>query len=301
MTTQIGIDLGGTKIEVAVLDDQGQFMFRHRQASPSHSYPAILNTIAELVTFARQTLALPAPSVVGIGMPGCLDAQTQRVRGSNTQAMNHQPLKADLQQVLGCEVRLENDANCLALSEAMDGAGARAQVVFAAILGTGCGGGVVVNRQLLSGRHAIAGEWGHNPLPWPSAEELNIAPCWCGQTGCIETWLSGTGFALDHARVNGEERSAVEIIQAMRKGDSSATATFERYVNRLGRALAQLVNLLDPDCIVLGGGMSNVQEIYPKIQAAMQPYVFGIQVNTPVLAAQHGDSSGVRGAAWLSR
>jgi fructokinase len=276
-------------------------MFRHRQASPSHSYPAILNTIAELVTLARQTLALPAPSVVGIGMPGCLDAQTQRVRGSNTQAMNHQPLKADLQQVLGCEVRLENDANCLALSEAMDGAGARAQVVFAAILGTGCGGGVVVNRQLLSGRHAIAGEWGHNPLPWPSAEELNIAPCWCGQTGCIETWLSGTGFALDHARVNGEERSAVEIIQAMRKGDSSATATFERYVNRLGRALAQLVNLLDPDCIVLGGGMSNVQEIYPKIQAAMQPYVFGIQVNTPVLAAQHGDSSGVRGAAWLSR
>jgi fructokinase len=301
MTTQIGIDLGGTKIEVAVLDDQGQFMFRHRQASPSHSYPAILNTIAELVTLARQTLALPAPSVVGIGMPGCLDAQTQRVRGSNTQAMNHQPLKADLQQVLGCEVRLENDANCLALSEAMDGAGARAQVVFAAILGTGCGGGVVVNRQLLSGRHAIAGEWGHNPLPWPSAEELNIAPCWCGQTGCIETWLSGTGFALDHARVNGEERSAVEIIQAMRKGDSSATATFERYVNRLGRALALLVNLLDPDCIVLGGGMSNVQEIYPKIQAAMQPYVFGIQVNTPVLAAQHGDSSGVRGAAWLSR
>ncbi|MEY3698013.1 MAG: hypothetical protein RL631_666 [Pseudomonadota bacterium] len=301
MTTQIGIDLGGTKIEVAVLDDQGQFMFRHRQASPSHSYPAMLNTIAELVTLARQTLALPAPTVVGIGMPGCLDAQTQRVRGSNTQAMNHQPLKADLQHVLGCEVRLENDANCLALSEAMDGAGAQAQVVFAAILGTGCGGGVVVNRQLLSGRHAIAGEWGHNPLPWPSAEELNIAPCWCGQTGCIETWLSGTGFALDHARVTGAERSAVEIIQAMRQGDSSATASFERYVNRLGRALAQVVNLLDPDCIVLGGGMSNVQEIYPKIQAAMQPYVFGIQVNTPVLAAQHGDSSGVRGAAWLCR
>ena len=301
MTTQIGIDLGGTKIEVAVLDDQGQFMFRHRQASPSHSYPAMLNTIAELVTLARQTLALPAPTVVGIGMPGCLDAQTQRVRGSNTQAMNHQPLKADLQHVLGCEVRLENDANCLALSEAMDGAGAQAQVVFAAILGTGCGGGVVVNRQLLRGRHAIAGEWGHNPLPWPRAEELNIAPCWCGQTGCLETWLSGTGFALDHVRVNGAERSAVEIIQAMREGDSSATASFERYVNRLGRALAQVVNLLDPDCIVLGGGMSNVQEIYPKIQAAMQPYVFGIQVNTPVLAAQHGDSSGVRGAAWLCR
>jgi fructokinase len=238
--------------------------------------------------------------VVGIGMPGCLDAQTQRVRGSNTQAMNHQPLKADLQQVLGYEVRLENDANCLALSEAMDGAGAQAHVVFAAILGTGCGG-VVVNRQLLRGRHAIAGEWGHNPLPWPSAEELNIAPCWCGQTGCIETWFSGTGFALDHSRVHGEELSAVQIIQAMRQGDSSATATFERYVNRLGRALAQVVNLLDPDCIVLGGGMSNVHDIYPKVQAAMQPYVFGIQVNTPVLAAQHGDSSGVRGAAWLCR
>ncbi|MFM7697069.1 MAG: ROK family protein [Limnohabitans sp.] len=301
MSMQIGIDLGGTKIEVAVLDGQGQFMFRHRQASPSHSYAAILNTIAELVAMARQTLSLPAPTVVGIGMPGCLDAHTQLVRGSNTQVMNHQPLKADLQHALGCEVRLENDANCLALSEAMDGAGAQAHVVFAAILGTGCGGGVVVNRQLLSGRHAIAGEWGHNPLPWPTSPELEIAPCWCGQTGCLETWLSGTGFALDHARVNGGQLSAVEIIQAMRNGNLTAFNSFERYLNRLGRALAQVVNLLDPDCIVLGGGMSNVQEIYPRIHAAMQPYVFGIQVDTPVSAAQQGDSSGVRGAAWLCR
>lgn len=301
MNIQIGIDLGGTKIEVAVLDGQGQFMFRHRRASPSHSYAAILNTIAELVAIARQTLSLPAPTVVGIGMPGCLDTQTQLVRGSNTQAMNHQPLKTDLQNALGCEVRLENDANCLALSEAIDGAGAQANVVFAAILGTGCGGGVVVNRQLLSGRHAIAGEWGHNPLPWPTAQELDIAPCWCGQTGCLETWLSGTGFALDHARVNGGQLSAVEIIQAMRNGNLSAAKSFDRYINRLGRALAQVVNLLDPDCIVLGGGMSNVQEIYPLIHAAMQPFVFGIQVNTPVLAALQGDSSGVRGAAWLCR
>jgi fructokinase len=301
MSMQIGIDLGGTKIEVAVLDGQGQFIHRHRLACPSHSYAAILNTIAELVAMARQTLALPPPAVVGIGMPGCLDAHTHLVRGSNTQAMNHQPLKSDLQALLGCEVRLENDANCLALSEAMDGAGAESNVVFAAILGTGCGGGWAVNQQLLRGRHAIAGEWGHNPLPWPSAEELNAAPCWCGLTGCLETWLSGTGFASDHARVNGGQQSAIEIIQAMRAGDPAAMDSFERYMNRLGRALAQVVNLLDPDCIVLGGGMSNVQEIYPKVHAAMQAYVFGVQVTTPVRAARHGDSSGVRGAAWLCR
>lgn len=301
MSMQIGIDLGGTKIEVAVLDSQGQFIHRHRVACPSHSYAAILNTIAELVAMARQTLALPPPAVVGIGMPGCLDAHTHLVRGSNTQAMNHQPLKADLQALLGCEVRLENDANCLALSEAMDGAGADSNVVFAAILGTGCGGGWAVNQQLLRGRHAIAGEWGHNPLPWSSAEELNAAPCWCGLTGCLETWLSGTGFASDHARANGGQQSAIEIIQAMRSGDPAAMGSFERYMNRLGRALAHVVNLLDPDCIVLGGGMSNVQEIYPKVHAAMQAHVFGVQVTTPVRAARHGDSSGVRGAAWLCR
>ena len=301
MSMQIGIDLGGTKIEVAVLDGQGQFIHRQRQACPSHSYPAILQTIAELVAIARQTLALPPPAVVGIGMPGCLDAKTQLVRGSNTQAMNHQPLKTDLQALLGCEVRLENDANCLALSEAIDAGGAQSNVVFAAILGTGCGGGWVVDRQLLTGRHAIAGEWGHNPLPWPNAEELNIAPCWCGLTGCLETWLSGTGFASDHARVHGGQLSAIDIIHAMRAGEPSAMNSFERYMNRLGRALAQVVNLLDPDCIVLGGGMSNVQEIYPKVHAAMQAHVFGVQVSTPVRAARHGDSSGVRGAAWLCR
>jgi len=301
MTVQIGIDLGGTKIEIAVLDEQGQCIHRQRQASPSHSYTAILDTMNALLWSARQSLNLPAPQVIGIGMPGCLDVHTQLVRGSNTQAMNHQPLKADLQTLWGCEVRLENDANCLALSEAMDGAGADGNVVFAAILGTGCGGSVVVNRQLLGGRHAIAGEWGHNPLPWPTHEELDVPPCWCGLKGCLETWLSGTAFAVDHARVNGGQRDAIEIIQAMRQGDSAAVKSFERYIDRLGRALAQVVNLLDPDCIVLGGGMSNVQEIYPRVNAAMQPYAFGVTVTTPVLPAQHGDSSGVRGAAWLCR
>jgi fructokinase len=173
--------------------------------------------------------------------------------------------------------------------------------VFAAILGTGCGGGWVLNHQLLTGRHAIAGEWGHNPLPWPTAEELTIGPCWCGLTGCLETWLSGTGFANDHARVNGGQLSAIDIIQAMQASDPSAMRSFERYIDRLGRALAQVVNLLDPDCIVLGGGMSNVQEIYPRVQAAMQAYVFGVNITTPIRAAAHGDSSGVRGAAWLCR
>jgi fructokinase len=213
--------------------------------------------------------------------------------------LNHQPLKKDLEHKLGCEVRLQNDANCLALSEAVDGAGAQGRVVFAAILGTGCGGGVVIDRQLLTGRHAIAGEWGHNPLPWPSVEELQIPPCWCGLTGCLETWISGTAFALDHARHTGLHLSAQDIVHAMRQDDGLAKLSFERYVNRLGRALAQMVNLLDPDVIVLGGGMSNVQEIYPRIREEISKYSFGIKAATPVRQAMHGDSSGVRGAAWL--
>jgi fructokinase len=236
---------------------------------------------------------------IGIGMPGCLDVDSSLVRGSNTQVLNHQPLKKDLEHKLGCEVRLQNDANCLALSEAVDGAGAQGRVVFAAILGTGCGGGVVVDRQLLTGRHAIAGEWGHNPLPWPSSDELQVPPCWCGQTGCLETWISGIAFAQDHARHTRHQLSAQNIVQAMRQGDEFATQSFHRYVNRLGRALAQMINLLDPDVIVLGGGMSNVQEIYPLIGAVISQYSFAVKANTPVLAAKHGDSSGVRGAAWL--
>ena len=301
MSLQFGFDLGGTKTEIAVIDAAGDIVFRHRLPTPADSYPLVLKNIEQLLHAACTNLNADKPACVGIGMPGCLDVDTRLVRGSNTQVMNHQALQDDLQDLLGCEVRLQNDANCLALSEAVDGAASGCQVVFAAILGTGCGGGVVVNRQLLTGRHAIAGEWGHNPLPWPTADELRVPACWCGLTGCLETWLSGTAFAQDHLRHTGHHLSAQDIVQAMRHGDAQALETFDRYVNRLGRALAQVINLIDPDCIVLGGGMSNVQEIYPRIGEEISKYSFGVKATTPVRPALHGDSSGVRGAAWLCR
>jgi fructokinase len=299
MKFQIGIDLGGTKTEIAVLNTHGEMVYRQRCPTPSNSYEAILDAMCGLVNAAVSQTGMARPLQIGIGMPGCLDVDSSLVRGSNTQVLNHKPLKKDLEHKLGCEVRLQNDANCLALSEAIDGAGAQGRVVFAAILGTGCGGGVVVDRQLLTGRHAIAGEWGHNPLPWPSVEELQIPPCWCGQTGCLETWLSGIAFAQDHARHTAHHLSAQDIVHAMRQGDEFATQSFQRYVNRLGRALAQVINLIDPDCIVLGGGMSNVQEIYPSIGEEISKYSFGVKATTPVRQAVYGDSSGVRGAAWL--
>ena len=299
MSLQFGFDLGGTKTEIAVIDAAGEIVFRRRQSTPADSYPLVLQNIEQLLNAACTDLATDKPGCIGIGMPGCLDVDTCLVRGSNTQVMNHQALQDDLQDLLSCEVRLQNDANCLALSEAVDGAASGYQVVFAAILGTGCGGGVVVNRKLLTGRHAIAGEWGHNPLPWPTADELQVPACWCGLTGCLETWISGTAFAQDHARHTGQTLDAPAIVQAMRHGDAQALETFNRYVSRLGRALAQVINLLDPDCIVLGGGMSNVQEIYPRIGEEISKYSFGVKATTPVHPALHGDSSGVRGAAWL--
>ena len=299
MSLQFGFDLGGTKTEIAVIDAAGEIVFRHRQPTPADSYPLVLKNIEQLLNAACTNLSTDKPLCVGIGMPGCLDVDTRLVRGSNTQVMNHQALQDDLQDLLGCEVRLQNDANCLALSEAVDGAASGCQVVFAAILGTGCGAGVVVNQQLLTGRHAIAGEWGHNPLPWPTADELRVPACWCGLTGCLETWLSGTAFAQDHLRHTGQTLDAQDIVQAMRGGDAQAGKSLDRYVNRLGRALAQVINLIDPDCIVLGGGMSNVQEIYPRIGEEISKYSFGVKATTPVRPAVHGDSSGVRGAAWL--
>ncbi len=301
MTPLIGIDLGGTKTEVAVLGLDGQFLFRQRQATPKDSYQAILDTIQTLVEQALATTGMARPAAIGCGIPGCLDPDTHKVRGASTLVLNGQPFQADLEQRLQCRVPLQNDANCLAVSEAVDGAGLGGAVVFAAILGTGCGGGIALDGKAWQGRHAIAGEWGHNPLPWPSAEELQVPPCWCGLSGCLETWISGTGFARDHAFAHGGELSAVHIVQAMRSGDKAALHSFERYLNRLGRALAQVVNVLDPDCIVLGGGMSNVDEIYPAIQAHLLPYTFSKTVRTPVIKAVHGDSSGVRGAAWLAR
>ena len=300
MTPLIGIDLGGTKTEVAVLGLDGQFLFRQRQATPKDSYQAILDTIHALVEQALAATGMARPAAIGCGIPGCLDPDTHKVRGASTLVLNGQPFQADLEQRLQCRVPVQNDANCLAVSEAVDGSGLGAAVVFAAILGTGCGGGIALDGKAWQGRHAIAGEWGHNPLPWPSVEELQVPPCWCGLSGCLETWISGTGFARDHVFAYGGELSALQIVYAMRSGDKAALHSFERYLNRLGRALAQVVNLLDPDCIVLGGGMSNVDEIYPAIQAQMLPYTFSKTVRTPVIKALHGDSSGVRGAAWLA-
>jgi fructokinase len=260
-----------------------------------------LDTIYALVEQALTATGVATPVAIGCGIPGCLDPDTQKVRGASTLVLNGQSFQADLEQRLQCRVPIQNDANCLAVSEAVDGAGLGGAVVFAAILGTGCGGGIALDGKAWQGRHAIAGEWGHNPLPWPSAEELPVSPCWCGLVGCLETWISGTGFARDHALEYGGELSALQIVHAMRSGDKKATQSFDRFLNRLGRALAQVINLLDPDCIVLGGGMSNVDEIYPAIQAQILPYTFSKTVRTPVRKALHGDSSGVRGAAWLAR
>jgi fructokinase len=210
-------------------------------------------------------------------------------------------LQQDLQQRLGCPVHLQNDANCLAVSEAVDGAAKGCSVVFAVIIGTGCGGGIAINGNAWTGKNGIAGEWGHNPLPWPSAEEMQVAPCWCGQVGCQETWISGTAFALDHARHTGEHIKAEQIIDKMRSGDVEAKRSFDRYINRLARALASVMNVLDPDCIVLGGGMSNIDEIYQALPIEIIRYTFTKPIATPVLKAMHGDSSGVRGAAWLTK
>ena len=301
MQTMIGIDLGGTKIEIALVDAMQGVIYKDRVPTPQHSYNAILDAISALVDKTVSQQKIERPKAIGIGIPGCLDPATQLVRGSNTVVMNGKPLQVDLQQRLGLQIHLQNDANCLAVSEAVDGAAKGCSVVFAVIIGTGCGGGIAIDGKSWTGKNAIAGEWGHNPLPWPSADEIQVAPCWCGQVGCQETWISGTAFALDHARHTGERIKAEQIIAKMRAGDLAAQESFGRYVNRLARALASVMNVLDPDAIVLGGGMSNVDEIYQALPNEIIRYTFTKPIATPVLKAMHGDSSGVRGAAWLSK
>ena len=301
MQTMMGIDLGGTKIEIALVDAMHGVVYKDRVPTPQHSYNAILDAISALVDKTVSQQKIERPASIGIGIPGCLDPATQLVRGSNTVVMNGKPLQVDLQQRLGLQIHLQNDANCLAVSEAVDGAAKGCSVVFAVIIGTGCGGGIAIDGKAWTGKNAIAGEWGHNPLPWPSADEIQVAPCWCGQVGCQETWISGTAFALDHARHTGERIKAEQIIAKMRAGDLAAQESFGRYVNRLARALASVMNVLDPDAIVIGGGMSNVDEIYQALPSEIIRYTFTKPIATPVLKAMHGDSSGVRGAAWLSK
>lgn len=295
---RLGIDLGGTKIEIAALDGQGGFALRQRVATPQGDYGATLRAIADLVAQAEAQLGqrgLP----LGLGIPGSLSPLTGRVRNANSTALNGQPLREDLQHLLARPVAVDNDANCLALSEATDGAGAGAEVVFAVILGTGVGAGIAMHGQVLHGCNGVAGEWGHNPLPRAGAPELALR-CWCGRTACQELFLSGPGLAADHARAGGGPAAAAAIVAAAQAGDAAAQASLARYVERLARALAQVINLLDPDVIVLGGGMSNVQALYAELPRLWGPQVFSDVVRTRLVAARHGDSSGVRGAAWLA-
>jgi fructokinase len=282
---RIGVDLGGTKTEVLALDAAGREVFRKRVLTPRGDYAATLDAVAALVKEI-------GPGSVGIGIPGTLSRVTGLVKNANSTWLIGKPLKQDLERALGREVRLENDANCFALSEAIDGAGAGARVVFGVILGTGVGGGIVIDRHVLIGRNAIAGEWGHNPLPLPTAADLPLPACYCGRAGCIETYLSGPGLERDHEALTKEKLPAREI--AALDGEA-----LERYIQRLARALAGVVNVLDPDVIVLGGGMSNVQRLYSEVPRWWARHVFSDHVATRLVPNVHGDSSGVRGAAWL--
>ena len=298
----LGVDLGGTKTEAAVLDAAGAVLWRQRVPTPAGDYTATLQAVAGLVRRAQAELG--APMSVGVGHPGAQTA-AGRIKNANSTCLNGQPLQADLQALLGQPVRLANDANCLALSEATDGAGAGAGVVFAVILGTGTGAGIAVNGRVLAGANGLAGEWGHNPLPWADDAEHAAAPrCYCGQRGCIETWVSGPALARDHARHGGAALSGEDIVGAA-LGAAEAQATLDRHAQRLARALAGVINLLDPDVIVLGGGLSRLPHLYQQVPALWGRWIFSAGANeavrTRLAPAVHGDASGVRGAAWLWR
>ncbi len=295
---RLGVDFGGTKIEAAALSPVGQVLSRARRPNPG-DYDAALVTVRDLIDAVEHDAGGPAAAGVGVAMPGSVSPKTGLARNANSVWLNGRPFREDLERALGRPVRVANDANCLALSEAADGAGAGAGVVFAAILGTGCGGGLAVGGRPIEGLNGIAGEWGHNPLPWPTQAEIPAPLCWCGKRGCLELYISGSGFAADHRRAAARTLDAPAIIAAMRGGETAAIQAFQRYLDRLARGLAMVCNLIDPDVIVLGGGMSNVAELYPALPAAIATYVFSDVFDTPIRRAMHGDSSGVRGAAWL--
>lgn len=297
MTMRIGIDLGGTKIEGIALDESGRESIRKRLVTPSGDYQAILATVAALVIDIENQTG--QRGTVGVATPGAVSPATGLIKNSNSICLIGKPLAQDLAALLGRPVRLANDANCFALSEAMDGAAAGAEVVFGVIIGTGTGGGVVVHGRVLEGPNAIAGEWGHNPLPWPSDAERPGPVCYCDKSGCIETFLSGPGLVRDHEKTTGQTLTAVEIAQRAEQGDAACNATLERYEDRLARALATVINVLDPDVIVLGGGLSNIARLYRNVPQLWGNYVFSDRVDTRLLPAKYGDSSGVRGAAWL--
>jgi len=294
---RLGIDLGGTKIEIIALERDGRELLRRRIATPDEDYRAILEGVAGLVAQAERELG--ARGSVGIGTPGSISRATGLLRGSNSVCLNGKPIKADFETALGREVRISNDANCFALSEACDGAAKGADVVFGAILGTGVGGGIVVGGNVLVGPNGIAGEWGHNPLPWPTDGERPGPRCFCGHAGCIETFLSGPGLERDYLSATRQPLSSVDIVAKAHGGDAAAEQAMHRYEQRLARALAHMINILDPDTIVLGGGMSNVPRLYDAVPALWSEWVFSDRVDTSLVQNMHGDSSGVRGAAWL--
>lgn len=293
---RIGIDLGGTKTEILALDEKGQALVRRRVPTPS-TYASIVATVVALVQQAEEETSQTA--TVGVGMPGAISPATGLIKNANTTCLIGRPLREDLERALGRPVRLHNDANCFALSEAVDGAAAGASLVFGVILGTGTGGGVVVDGRPLAGANAIAGEWGHNPLPWPRDDERPGPVCYCGATGCIETFVSGPGMARDHAAHGGQALDAEQIARAAAEGDAAARDTLDRYADRLARGLASVINVLDPEVIVLGGGVSNIAWLYDEVVRRWGTWVFSDRVDTVLRKAEHGDSSGVRGAAWL--
>lgn len=297
---RIGIDLGGSKIEAILLDREGQVLFRQRVPTPQGRYTetlkSIVSLVAELVTIHTQ---LPKDLPVGIGIPGALSTQTGLVKNANSTCLIGKDLAGDLTQALSRPVRLANDADCFTLSEATDGAAAGKEIVFGVILGTGVGGGISVAGRVLQGANAISGEWGHNPLPWPKAEELPGEQCYCGRYGCIETHLSGPALSHYYWVATGMKKEAAAIVHAAERGEANAEAVLLQYEERLARALASVINLLDPHAIVLGGGLANIERFYHTVPALWQDYIFSDSVSTALVKARFGDSSGVRGAAWL--
>jgi fructokinase len=294
---KIGIDLGGTKIEGIALSEAGDELYRQRVPTPQGDYDGTLQLITDLVKQIETETG--ERGSIGICTPGALSPATGLLRNSNSVCMNGKPVSSDLQALLQRDIRIANDANCFALSEATDGAAKEASVVFGVIIGTGTGAGIVIENKVLVGRNAIAGEWGHNPLPWPQDLELPGPECYCGKYGCIETWLSGPGIVRDHELHNNIYLDAETIDNKARFGDEDADETLQRYENRMARSLAQVINILDPDTIVLGGGMGNIKRLYENVPTIWGDYVFSDVVNTKLVAPAHGDSSGVRGAAWL--
>ena len=294
---RIGVDIGGTKIEAAALDRNGAFAVRRRIATPQNDYPAALDSIVGLVRSVETEIGERSPA--GFGIPGTISPATGVVKNAYNSPFNGHPLDRDIADRLGRPIRMMNDANCFALSEAIDGAAAGAGIVFGVILGTGCGGGIVINGHPVRGLNAIAGEWGHNPLPWLGAMDQPARSCSCGKTGCIETYLSGTGFAAHHNAATGLALAAQEIVDLAAQGDEAARTSFDQYQDRLARALASIINVLDPDVVVLGGGMSNVSDLYATVPERWADWVFSDRVETRLVPPTFGDSSGVRGAAWL--